>query len=76
MSASLDEAAFMEAFEAYWNAGRTDEGLKAAIAKYLDCLGLTLLHSLIVAEQRQKAATLAGQVAHARRCGIAGGMKQ
>lgn len=66
MSATLDDAAFMEAFEAYWNAGRTDEGLKAAIATYIDRMDLGFLHSLTVSSRKQKIQQRARNCAHAR----------
>ncbi len=79
MSASLDDSALFDAMTAFWVEGENkgnEEGVKAAIASYIDSLDLGLLHAIIVSNRRQEGTALAEMTAHARRCGIAGGMKQ
>jgi hypothetical protein len=78
VSTTLDQAAKFEAMQEFWIAGEkgNEAGVEAAIAKYIDCLGLTLLHSVIVDNNLQEGTALAELTAHARRCGIVGGMKQ
>ncbi len=44
-AAHLDKSAVHHATEAFWDAGVTDQGIEAAIAAYLDRLGLTEIHN-------------------------------
>lgn len=45
---TLDKSALFDATEAYWDAGVTDKGIEAAITAYLDRMGLTAMHSIVV----------------------------
>lgn len=68
MSATLDQAAKFEAMQEFWIAGEkgNEAGVEAAIAKYIDEIGLTLLHSLIVSNRKQEIQQRARDCAHAR----------
>lgn len=48
----LDEKAFTKAYEAYWDAEGTENGLRDAIASYLEDMGLTRHHEVALASKR------------------------
>ena len=49
---TLDEPAFLKAYEAYWNEVGTEEGLRNFIATYLEEMGLVRKHELSLASKR------------------------
>lgn len=49
---TLDEKAFTKAYEAYWDAEGTENGLRDAIAAYLEETGLTRHHEVALASKR------------------------
>lgn len=49
---TLDEKAFAKAFEAYWDAEGTENGLRDAIVAYLEEMSLTRHHEVALASKR------------------------
>ena len=50
MTLAVDKSAFLDAFEAYWEAeGGTENGLKAFLETYLERTALTTAHDAAVA---------------------------
>lgn len=61
---TLDEPAFLKAFEAYWNGEGTENGLRSAIATYLEEMDLVRQHELALASKEflnAQAAIMAGE---------------
>ena len=48
---TLDEPAFLKAYEAYWNGEGTEEGLRNFIAVYLEEMGLGRQHEVALASK-------------------------
>lgn len=49
---TLDEPAFLKAYEAYWNELGTEDGLRSFIATYLEEMGLVRQHEIALASKR------------------------
>lgn len=48
---TLDEPAFLKAYEAYWNELGTEDGLRSFIATYLEEMGLVRQHEIALASK-------------------------
>ncbi|NOV17847.1 hypothetical protein E5S70_17490 [Ensifer adhaerens] len=66
----IDQSALFDAMTAFWVEGENkgnEEGVKAAIAAYLDRMGLTLIHSIAVSNRSDRMRAMAANCAQARR---------